>query len=155
MRDTQEALVWITDLLKSLQIPFQISGGLAAQAYGVQRALADIDIDIPEDCFERIKIEVDNFITLGPEKIVGEQWSLLLITLQYQGQDIDLSGAYDTKIRHKTTDAWQAMPMDLSKAIMLDVLGIRLPVIPKQDLIRYKKILAREVDLLDIEQLIS
>lgn len=48
MKNAKAALIWIADILKKQQIRFQISGGLAAIAYGANRPLADIDIDIPE-----------------------------------------------------------------------------------------------------------
>ena len=49
MKNIKAALIWITNILKKHQIPFQISGGLAAIAYGASRSLADIDIDIPDN----------------------------------------------------------------------------------------------------------
>lgn len=42
MKNTKSALIWITDILKQHQIPFQISGGLAAIAYGATRPFSKI-----------------------------------------------------------------------------------------------------------------
>lgn len=53
MNKVKEALSWITNLLQKYNIPFQIAGGLAAQAYGSNRKLHDIDIDIPEIDFQK------------------------------------------------------------------------------------------------------
>ncbi len=65
-RDTEAAFRWIVGLFKKHQIPFQIAGGFAARAYGVQRELHDIDFDIPEADFEKILPEVRPYIIHGP-----------------------------------------------------------------------------------------
>lgn len=153
MCNTKKSLLWITNILKELDIPFQIAGGLAAIAYGAARELADIDIDIPEDQFEKLKIHVSEFITFGPTHHTDEYWDLWLMTLNHYGQEIDLSGAYQTKIRHSLHSKWHPLEIDFSKAITLDVLGLKLPVIPRDDLLAYKKILGRAVDLEDIKEI--
>lgn len=48
MRQSKDALVGIVSLLRKQEIPFVITGGLAAPVYGSKRPLVDIDIDIPE-----------------------------------------------------------------------------------------------------------
>src|SRR5579872_2437385 len=106
MRDPKASLKWITDILKKLGIPFQISGGLAARAYGATRDLIDIDIDIPEDKFGVVQAKVSEFIIFGPSRLKTANWDLLLITLNHHGQEIDLSGTDTTKIFNKTTGKW-------------------------------------------------
>src|SRR5665811_259828 len=135
MRNTKEALIWITDILKNHNIPFQITGGLAAKVYGATRTLADIDIDIPEDKFDPVKNEVLEFITYGPADFKSDKWDLLLMTLNYQGQEIDLSGAYKTKIFNQKSGTWENLFEDLSSAVIKEVYGIQLPVIPRHVLI--------------------
>ena len=49
MNNAKKALIWITDIIKKHHTPFQITGGLAAIAYGANRPLLDIDIDIPDN----------------------------------------------------------------------------------------------------------
>lgn len=153
MNNAKAALIWITDILKKHQIPFQISGGLAAIAYGATRPLEDIDIDIPDNKFELILNDVKPYIIFGPEHIKGDKWDLLLMTLKYHGQDIDLSGADSTHVFSEQSKEWVKLNEDLPNAPLKNVLGISLPVIPLDSLIHYKKMLSREVDLIDIQQI--
>lgn len=153
MRDTKASLLWITELLKSLDIPFQIAGGLAAHAYGATRELQDIDIDIPEDKFDVIKLHVNNFIIYGPAEYTSKNWRLLLMTLNHHNQEIDLGGAYNTQIFNPKTREWDKLTTDFSKANQLEILGLTLPVISREELLVYKKILSRPVDLEDIKQI--
>ena len=67
MERVKAALIWITGILNSHHVPFQISRGLAARVYGATRPVADIDIDIPEEAFDLLKEDVAKFIIYGPE----------------------------------------------------------------------------------------
>lgn len=84
MKNPKKAFRWIINILKKHQVPFQITGGLAAQAYGSKRPLNDIDIDIPEDRFNEIVPNVKDYITYGPAHFIDERWDLFLLTLNYQ-----------------------------------------------------------------------
>jgi hypothetical protein len=152
-RDANTAFHWIITILNKLNIPFQISGGLAAIAYGATRPLEDIDIDIPEEKFSLLDEEVKDFIIYGPECFKDESWDLLLMTLNYHQQLIDFSGAFHTKIFNKDLKVWQAIPANFSTAEIKNIFGLDVPVIAKDELLSYKKALARPVDLMDIEQL--
>lgn len=153
MEQTKQALTWITAILKNYNIPFQIAGGLAARTYGAVRELADIDIDIPEDSFELIIKEVASYIIFGPDHFKDESWDIFLMTLRYNNQEIDLGGAYHTKIYNQKNKTWIKLITDFSTAEHREIMGLKLPVIARNELIAYKKILARPVDLLDIEQM--
>jgi hypothetical protein len=153
MNNVKEALSWITSLIKKHNIPFQIAGGLATQAYGSTRELHDIDIDIPEKDFETIKSEIAPFITFGPDYFKDECWDLFLMTLNYHGQEIDISGACDARIYNKKDNIWEKIVTGFSKVNFIKVYNLNLPVIRCKELIAYKKILSRPVDLLDIEYL--
>jgi hypothetical protein len=153
MNNVKAALIWISNILQKNHVQFQIAGGLAVRAYGSNRKLMDIDIDISENDFEQIKHDVQKFITFGPGQFKNENWDLYLITLNYNGQEIDLGGAYQTKIYDKKNKRWVKIITDFSKVNYLDIAGLKLPVINREDLIAYKKILAREVDLQDVAYL--
>lgn len=153
MEKAKIALIWISEILKKHQVPFQISGGLAAISYGATRPLEDIDIDIPDNKFDVLVDEVKPYLIYGPSRFKSDKWDLLLMTLNYQGQEIDLSGADSTFIYNQQEKIWLQLNENLATAPMRNVLGINLPVIAKNDLLHYKKILAREVDLIDIAQM--
>jgi len=153
MHNAKKALIWITTILKNHGIAFQITGGLAARVYGSTRELVDIDIDIPENDFDKIKDEVTPFIVFGPDYFKSEHWDLFLMTLNYHGQEIDLSGAYQTKIYDHKNKRWVTLTTDFSKVNSMNIDGLKLPVIERRELIAYKKILSRPVDLLDLEYL--
>jgi hypothetical protein len=153
MQNIKLALIWITDILKAHQIPFQITGGLAARAYGATRPIADIDIDMPEEKFDLVKNDVIDFITYGPGHFKSDKWDLLLMTLNYQGQVIDLSGAYHTKIFNEKTHLWVELSEDLSKVETKNVFGLPMPVIPKNILIAYKNALSRKEDIMDVKEI--
>lgn len=152
---TKQALFWITNILQKHRIPFQIAGGLAARAYGSTRPLIDIDIDIPEADFKKIHQEVQPYITYGPSKFINENWDLMLMTLCYKGQDIDISGAHDAKLRDCVTSPWTKIDTDFSSVKSLIIEDMTLPVIDYQALIAYKRLCKRPVDLQDIHELES
>ena len=142
MERIARGLTWISAILKKHNIPFQITGGLAAHAYGATRPLNDIDIDIPEDRFQEIIPEVEPYIIEGPERFKNSVWDIYVITLNYHGQEIDIGGAYTTRIRDEKTHVWHDLKADLATAETRNIFGIEVPVVNRQDLIEYKSWLA-------------
>ena len=151
MKDTEKAFIWIVSMLNNKKTPFQISGGFAAKIYGSLRELNDIDIDIPDENFHDIYDEVKQYIIYGPENYKDEKRDALLMTLNYEGQDIDITGATNGKISNKDRSAWLKYPCDFNKVTYKEVFEITVPVIQKEDLINYKRELDGEHQLIDIE----
>lgn len=150
-----QALRWIINILTQHAVPYQIAGGLAAQCYGAIRPLNDIDIDIPEECFAKLVEPLKDFIVDGPARFQSDEWDLLLMTLNYQGVAIDLGGAYQTLIFNKQKQQWVNVKTNLNTAVKMNVAGISANIVCRDDLLAYKKDLARDVDLIDINQIIS
>lgn len=144
-------LKWIVGLLRDHEIPFQVTGGLAAKLYGGTRPVGDIDLDIPEDRFDEILEEVRPYITFGPALHTDENWKVFLLTLNYEGQDIDLGGAYKTQIFDPAQGRWIDSPANFETIQMVTVLDLDIPVVNAMDLIHYKEKLNRPMDVLDIE----
>ncbi len=154
MRRTKEAFTWIVGLLREHKIPFHISGGCAANIYGSNRPLADIDIEIPDEKIYEIKNDVKKFIIYGPKRYKNKEFDLLLMTLKYKGQKIDICGINSLKLFDKNLKKWNKERIELSKAKKKKVYGLIVPVIPLKDLISYKKKISRDVDIQDVKTLL-
>lgn len=148
---TLNALRWIVGIFEAHQIQYQISGGFAAKLYGSSRLLNDIDIDISEKRFTEILPEIQSYITYGPNRYKDGKWELDLITLNYNGQEIDIGGADDARISNKERTAWISLPPVSSKALDIEVGGTYVKVIPPLDLIEYKSELDGDHQAIDIE----
>ncbi len=57
------------------------------------------------------------------------------------------------RIRSADGGSWHKFNTDFSSSTTKCYLGIELPVIPVEDLNGYKRILGREVDIIDINEL--
>lgn len=153
MRNTEEALKWIVNILDKHKIPFQIAGGFASRLYGSKRELADIDINIPENRIQEIIGDVKDYITFGPEMSKDENWDLFMMTLKYQEQEIDICVAESIKILNQNTKQFEKLVTDFSGSILKEIYGIKVPIIPIEELIIYKNKLSREVDLSDVREI--
>ncbi len=151
MKNTEEAFVWVVNVLQVKNIEFQITGGFAARLYGSERELADIDIDIHDKDFDAIVNDIQPYIISGPEYYTDENWKLKIVTLDYKGQVIDICG--EATIFDATSKEWVLILTDFSKNKYINAYGIEVPVISKESLIFYKSKLLREVDVEDIEAL--
>ena len=149
---TKNALMWIVNILNKYEIPFQISGGFAAKLYGSARPLNDIDIDIPKDKFKKIINDMQEYIVYGPEDYKDKKWDLYLMTLNYCGQEIDI-GSADVKIYDSGSEAWLSFTTHFDQSVWKEVAGIKVPVMPKNELISYKKYLDGEHQRVDIKAL--
>lgn len=146
----EKALKWIVAILKKHSVPFQISGGFAAHIYGSKRPVNDIDLDVPEKKLQTIVADVEKYITFGPGRFQDDKWDLDIIVLNYEGQMIDISGAYTTKIYDEKKRKWENYPSKFETAHIKNVYGIQVPVMDPKYLIEYKKILNGEHQKVDI-----
>jgi len=151
MKNAEEALIWIINILRKHNIPFHIAGGFAAKFYGSERELADIDLDIPEEKFELIIPEVKEYIKYGHKQYKDDNWDLYLMTLQYEGQNIDIAGAYKSKLYNKNTKQWESARTDFSKDEIKEIFGLKVPAMNLQELVSYKSKIQRDVDIEDLK----
>ena len=146
----KNALHWLMTILKNSHQPYQITGGLAAKCYGSNRPLFDIDIDVSNQALEILLPVIKPFLIYGPERYKDNDWDILLATIDYHGQLIDLSGADDGRVFDKKTKQWVDCKVDFSTVITTSIENIDVNIIEKSSLIQYKSCLRREVDLQDI-----
>lgn len=146
----KESLEWIISIFEKHDIPFQISGGLAAKIYGSTRPLNDIDIDIPQERIADILEDVQEYVTYGPIQHKDEKWDVYLVALERNGQEFDISAAESAKVHDDATDTWIAIPTNPAQGNWVEYEGMRLPVMPKEELIAYKRYLNGEHQTVDI-----
>ncbi len=153
MKNSKAAFKWIVGILKKRGIQFQVVGGLAAITYGAKRPVVDIDLQIPSSGFEKILGDVNNYKVLGPGQYRDRVWNLRILTLNYEGQIIDLGDSNNTKFYNHRAQLWEKLSTNYSNSEIKEIYGIKVPVIPKQQLIQYKTKLGRPVDEIDIVQI--
>jgi hypothetical protein len=148
------ALAWIADRLEERGIAWRITGGLAARAHArtptLVRPLADIDIEVPDEAVAALLPVIAPFVVYGPARFQDENWDLLLCTLDYHGQMIDLCGGSTCRIFDAAAGLWRDDPFLPGDFVLRDVLGRRCPVVHLAALIAYKRRLSRDVDRADI-----
>ena len=148
---TINALQWIVDILDSHKIDYLISGGFAGKIFGSNRELHDIDINISEKDFSKILSEISKYIIYGPSRYKDDKWDCELITLNYEGQEIDISGIETILISNKERTKWIHFSTDFSKTLDIDLSGIKIKVIDPKNFIEYKKELDGDHQIDDIK----
>lgn len=136
-------LNWVIGILKSNNIQYQVTGGVAASFYGSTREIYDIDIEMSNKDVLKVFELCREYVTFRPSRYINENFNLFLMTLEYEGQLIDLCGTENMRIKGEHQD------VDLDQSVVID--GIY--VVSKENLIKYKKLLGRDVDLMDIESI--
>lgn len=152
-RKTKEAFKWIVRILRKHKIPFQISGGFAVRVYGSHRKLMDIDIGVPDKKLKEILPDVKPHVTYGPKIYKNKEWNHLALTLNYKGQEIDIYGSDNIRFFDSRKKKWMRLNVKLTASRLMKVYGINVPVIQKSQLIRYKRLIGRDVDIKDIKVL--
>ena len=146
------ALKKVVQVFIENKIQFQISGGLAAIIYGAERPLYDIDVEVYKKDIQKVRDIFQKNISKDFYHLQDENFDLWLLTLDINGVPVDISQADecylgDGKGKKIRTDA------DLSKAQFINFDNLEIPVANKMELISYKKILARNTDIMDIKQI--
>lgn len=147
-----DGLKWIVDILNRNNAPYKIGGGFAAKIYGSPRAVNDIDISISGKYFDTIVSDVKEYITAGPKHYLNEKWDCNTLSVNYNGQDIDMTDVDTLKMTNLNKTEWiDVKDIRLFDGITTDINGIKVSIMDPRDLIRYKKELGGEHQLIDIQ----
>ncbi|MBY7731521.1 MazG-related protein [Vibrio bathopelagicus] len=153
--EVKVALKWLKGLLDAESIEYQIVGGLAATIHGGSREIADIDLYIHNSDANKLLAHVSQFISKPLTRYTEYGWDLEYFQLVYQNQKIEIGLSQNTKIQSALDSSWYQLEIDYSASVEKHYEGIVLSVIPVHHLVEYKRILGREVDLIDIHELTS
>lgn len=151
----RSALEWIVGQAKRHHMPYQIVGGLAALAHGGTRPLHDIDLYMPfgNPHWADFLVAIKKYVVWGPGSVVEGAWDLTYLKINYHGQKIEIGDAVDLRIQNYKTGKWIEQVIDFGSSVSKSVLGCQIDVMPVSQLIAYKGILGRDVDLQDIRDL--
>lgn len=144
------AVQWIVGLLQERNIPFLIVGGLAAKGYGSERDLNDIDLFVPGEHFPSVVQAGQAFVSKAAAHRREEGWDLTYVQFKYEGVKVEVGSADGPRILDAANQAWIPLEIDVSRQETVQLLGMALPLMLKEDLIRYKAALSRPVDIEDI-----
>lgn len=149
---TIKALRWIVGILTKNNIPYRIGGGFAAHMYGSGRPINDIDISLSGKHFPVIVEHVQEYITAGPKHYSNAKWDCDTLSLEYHGQEIDMTDIDTLRMSnkegtewHQTKDVFRNYPN-----IPTMVEGIEVSLMDPRDLAAYKKHLDGDHQLVDI-----
>jgi RimJ/RimL family protein N-acetyltransferase len=153
MSEHAKALRWITRQLELMGVPFQAVGGLAARGYGARRPLQDLDFYIPTSRLDQVAAALPDHLLRPPERHRDEHWDLTFMKLGYVDCDIELGGADDARYFDRHAQRWRGADIDFTSSVDVEILGVRVPTIPLDQLRRYKSGLDRDVDRQDLEEI--
>lgn len=151
--DAARALRWIADLLENHGVPYQVVGGVAARAHGASRPIADVDLYVPTFALTQIAQAVADHVTWGPGHVRQGGWDIVFLKLEYEGQLVELGGADQVRIFDSTAGRWHDERVALGDSVISEVLGTRVPVMPRDRLVEYKRRLDRDVDRQDLREM--
>ena len=143
------ALACLVESLRRHNVPYQMVGGLTAEAYGAYRPLANIDVYVPlaTGLFQEIR----PFTTWRPERYADGTWDISFLRADYHWQRIELiNHSIDPRFfSARDGGCWERQQFDYANSTSVRRFGIE--VMPKGEPLRYRSSLGREVDLMDID----
>lgn len=147
------ALHWIVSILNKNKIPYRIGGGFAANVYGSERPINDIDISLSGKYFPILMRETSEYITEGPKHYSNEKWDCDTLSLNYEGQEIDITDIDTLRMSNKEKTEWFQTKEKYRQfePLVINVDGIDVSLIHPKDLVAYKKELDGDHQRVDIE----
>ena len=149
----KNALYWIVGILNKHSVLYRIGGGFAAHFYGSNRPINDIDISLSGEYFPVIIKEVSEYITAGPKHYINEKWDCDTLSINYEGQRIDMTDINTLRMSNKEKTEWYQTKDKYRNFpnIITNIEGIEVSLMDPRDLVAYKKHLDGDHQLVDIE----
>ncbi|MCC5860076.1 MAG: hypothetical protein JJT90_18130 [Ectothiorhodospiraceae bacterium] len=151
----QVAAQWIVGILRDRNIPFLICGGLAAKGYGSERDLNDIDLFVPGEHFSSVVQAGQEYISKAARHYCEEGWDLTYVQFKYKGVKVEVGNADGPRILDAENQTWVPFVIDFSRYKTVRLLGLDLPLMLADDLVWYKSVLSRPVDIEDIRAILD
>lgn len=152
-KNTKEAFLLIERVFKKHNIRPIYDGGFAAKLYGAYRPLADIDVNLPGWTLSVLAKEFSRYIIFGPKRYKDKNWDLQLLSIRYKGQVVDLCDKESLRIYDSKHKKWIPMIPKNHRSSKVKIFGKTSEVVTEKDLIKYKKLLHRHVDVEDDKEM--
>lgn len=144
------AAQWIVTLLRERNVPFLICGGLAAKGYGAERDLHDIDLFVPGEYFSSVVQAGQEFVSKAAAHSQEGGWDVTYVQFKYEGIKVEVGSADGARIFDAGSEAWVPLDIDFARYTTVTLWGLGLPLMLRDDLVRYKSALSRPVDIEDV-----
>lgn len=148
-----DALAWLSGLLADRGVRFAAVGGLAARAWGASRPLVDLDFLMSAEDLDRMEPDLSPFVVRPLSEHRDPHREFACLRLEYGGIPIELAVTEGARYREASTGEWHTEEIALARCPERQVLGIRLPVLARDDLLRLKRRLDRAIDRADVAAL--
>jgi hypothetical protein len=162
-RDQQKAhdtLTFIIPRIEERKMRWVITGGFACYAYGVERKLSDIDIDLDtskeNDVFNEFMSSLKPYMTQPLEHLVDKNYDNYNFEITIHDVIIDICPMAEMNIFDKSLGTYQDFYKDgFPRVEVVDFFGLSLSLLAKDLVIKNKEMLVwqRESDMADIRGL--
>jgi hypothetical protein len=137
--------------LNKAGIDYQVSGGLAGNIHGSSWPLQDIDIEVARGHMLAIEQIFAEFVTEPLHYFENDEFRMFMVNLTIEGISVDINQAEGVFVN--TNGDWSKLDTDLKMADTISWRGLVVQVQPLHDLIHYKELLGRVVDVNELRLL--
>ena len=142
------ALEFIILILEKYGFRWVITGGFATLAYGVDRPLTDIDIDIDtnkdDPKFKEFITELAPQVTQPLEHLVNDSYDNYNMEITVGGVVIDICPMADLKVMDKEKKEYVPFYSGFPEHEVVEFEGLQLPLLSKRLIIENKEIIMRD-----------
>ena len=147
------ALRWVCGLLDECAIPFQLTGDVAAAAYGAARPIRSVELFIAAEHVPALLRGAAEHVVDYPWRRREDVWDRVALSLSFDGVTIDVCITEAARFREAATGSWRDAAIDPRASVTVKVRGVEAPVMPREQLLDQKRRLDREIDRRDLSDL--
>jgi len=145
-----DAMAWLADLFREQDVRYVAAGGLAARSWGATRPLVDLDFFVHGEDLDRIEADLAPYVVRPLTRLTDDHWDLSFMRLEYAGIPLELSVAEGARYCEAATGEWHDAGPPFSACPERELLGVRLRIMDRDDLVEYKHRVDRAVDRADV-----
>ncbi|MDE2905706.1 MAG: hypothetical protein OXQ28_06435 [Acidobacteriota bacterium] len=143
----------VCGLLDECAIPFQLTGDVAAAAYGAPRPIRSVELFIAAEHVPALLRRAEEHVVDYPWRRRDGAWDRVALSLSFDGVTIDVCIAEAARFREAATGAWRDAAIDPAASVTVKVRGVEAPVMPRTQVLDQKRRLDRQVDRQDLRHL--